>query len=270
MVSMLPPWVSSTLLTLPVFPYLWLPHCALMCLALRATLAPGLGPLHFARRHPLSCYLLGITYTFSGKLVGLLLNNQSVLTVLTLSTPLYSYTVVWYLVFFSPSDLLYRLLTLLPLAPLLAAAQDWMRLAAVRTVVAAALVLHPQAFLYPVVLATLTSSGFMVVKYIEQVMLRGDLTFTIGHHATKTMAVSAALMTARAQGWLAWVEAEDLYCCLVLMAMALRLVTSYVMKSWDPYSSLETQACRLLYGNPQLQQEEPVQEQKKKESKKQN
>ena len=169
MVSVLPPWLSSPLLTLPVFPYLWLPHCALMCLALRATLAPGAGPLHFARLHPLSCYLLGLAYTFSGKLVSLLLTNQSVLTVLTLSTPLYSYTVVWYLVFFSPYDLLYRLLTLLPLAPLLAAAQDWMRLAAVRAVVAAAIEVHPQAFLYPVVLATLTSSGFMIVKYLEQV-----------------------------------------------------------------------------------------------------
>ena len=65
-------------------------------------------------------------------------------------------------------------------------------------------------------------------------VVRGDRTFRIGHHATKTMAVSAALLTAQAQGWLAGVSAEDMYCCLVLMAMALRIVTSYVMKvTWE-------------------------------------
>ena len=91
----------------------------------------------------------------------------------------------------------------------------------------------------------------------SQVAVKGDRTFRIGHHATKTMAVSAALLTARAQGWLAWVSAEDLYCCLVLMAMALRLVTSYVMKvTWEGEERimgvLINQKGRVHFGNIQF------------------
>ena len=70
---MLPPALTAALLSTPAFPHLWLPHCLLMCLALRATLGGGAPALAFARRHPLSCWLLGAAYTFAGALLGRLL-----------------------------------------------------------------------------------------------------------------------------------------------------------------------------------------------------
>ena len=72
---------------------------------------------------------MGVLYTFPGGLLSLILLNKPILTVLTLSNNLYSFTVVWYLMFFGPKDFLYRILTSrLPLLPLMAALQDWQRL----------------------------------------------------------------------------------------------------------------------------------------------
>ena len=158
----------SGVLTTPVFPYLWLPHVIIMTFFLRSSLGPSAVP--WAQRHPLSCFTLGLIYCFSGGLAGLFLSNKSLLTILTWSPNLYSFSIAWYLMFFSPYDLVHRLVsTLTPFLPLLVAAQDWLRIAVVASGVRTTLEEHPTAFVYPVVFAVITSNGFLIFKYFEQV-----------------------------------------------------------------------------------------------------
>jgi len=248
--------IANTILKTPVFPYLWVPHCMLMSLSLRATLGHGPPALLFARKNPLSCYLMGVLYTFPGGLLSLILLNQPILTFLTWSNNLYSFTVVWYLMFFGPQDFLYRILTSrLPLVPLMAALQDWQRLGLVSSGVKSILENHPNSFLYPVVFATLKSSGFMIVKYCEQILLSGlSKAFVLPHHATKTMVVAACLLTAQ-QTEILSVDYNDLFCGLVLFAVIVRLVTSWVFTNWDPYYGVESQVCNLVYGYPDTSEE---------------
>jgi len=220
-----------------------------MSLALRATLGSETQALHFSRVHPLTCYSLGILYTFAGAITSLILRNLPVLTILTWSTNFYCFTVVWYFMFFAPGDILYRILTKFPITPFLVLAQDFLRLANVRNGVNQTLKDHPNFFLYPVVFASCTSNGFMFVKYLEKTLQSGFQEATVvKHHSSKTMVVTALLLTAQAQGYIS-IKAEDLYCTIVIVALLLRLVTTFVLKDWDPYCSAETQVCRLLYGN---------------------
>jgi len=245
--------ITNIILQTPVFPFLWVPHCMLMSLSLRATLGHGPPALLFARQHPLSCYLLGVLYTFPGGLLSLILLNQPILTLLTWTNNLYSFTVVWYLMFFGPRDFLYRILTSrLPLVPLMAALQDWQRLGLVSSGVKTILEIHPTAFLYPVVFATLKSSGFMIIKYCEQILLTGlSKAFVLPHHATKTMVVAACLLTAQKLDLIS-VDYNDLFCGLVLMTICIRLTTSWICKNWDPYSGVEGHVCNLVYGYPEI------------------
>lgn len=258
--------ITNVILTTPVFPYLWVPHCMLMSLSLRATLGHGPPALLFARKHPLSCYLMGVLYTFPGGLLSLILLNQPILTLLTWTNNLYSFTVVWYLMFFGPKDFLYRILTCrLPFdfLPLMAALQDWQRLGLVASGVKTILEIHPTSFLYPVVFATLKSSGFMIVKYWEQILLTGlSKAFVLPHHATKTMVVAACLLTAQQLDLLS-VDYKDLFCGLVLMAVCVRLVTSWVCKNWDPYCVVESHVCSLVYGFPEIKEEKDEASKKK-------
>ena len=158
----------SSVLTIPVFPYLWLPHVIIMTFFLRSSLGPSAVP--WAQRHPFSCFTLGLVYCFSGGLVGLFLSNKSLLTILTWSPNLYSFSIAWYLMFFSPFDVVHRLVSsLTPVLPLMVAAQDWLRIAVVASGIRTTLEEHPTAFVYPVVFAVVTSNGFLIFKYFEQV-----------------------------------------------------------------------------------------------------
>jgi len=114
----------------------------------------------------------------------------------------------------------------------------------------AALEEQPGTFIYPVALATITSSGLMIVKYVEQLLLGKDCAFMIKQHATKTMAAAAVILTAEAQGYLQGLSQEELFCALVVAAILLRLLLSFLSKDWDPYSLVELPACSLLYGKP--------------------
>ena len=159
----------SSILTTPVFPYLWIPHVIVMNFFLRSSLGPSAVP--WSRRHPLSCFTLGIVYSFSGGLAGLFLSNKSLLTILTWSPNLYSFTLIWYLMFFSPYDAMHRLVSsLTPLLPLMFASQDWLRIATCAGGIKGILEEHPTAIAYPIVFAVITSNGFLIFKYIEQVL----------------------------------------------------------------------------------------------------
>ena len=87
--------------------------------------------------------------------------------------------------------------------------------------------------------------------------------FVVPHHSSKTTVLASALLVAQAHGRLP-VSGENLYAGLVLGAIFLRLLTTYVNKvklnrsskktiliqDWDPYQGMENNICGLLYGQP--------------------
>jgi len=264
--------VQSFLLETPVYPWLWLPHCCMTNLALRASLGHGEKSRKFAVAHPLTCFLLSILYTFPGGLLSLLLLSKPLLSFLTLSNQLYSSIVIWYLMFFAPLDLLYKVLTTIPLVTtMFAASQDWLRIGLVVSGVNTVMETHPDAFLYPVVFATVKSSGFVLVKYLEQVVLHGweKGPFVLPHHSTKTMVLAACLLSGQRLGHLPWLATTQasLHTMLVLLAISIRLLTTRVYQNWDPYSAMEDTACRVIYGREDIPPVETTakQEEKKKD-----
>ena len=66
--------LQSALLTFPIFPYLWIPHCLLMSFILRLNYGPS--ALNHAKTNPLSCYLRCLLYTYPGYIVSSLLLAQ--------------------------------------------------------------------------------------------------------------------------------------------------------------------------------------------------
>lgn len=253
--------LKNIILKTPVFPYLWIPHCIMMNLALRGTIGHGNAALKFAKKHPLSCFMLGCLYTFPGGILSALVLAQPPLGFLTQHNLFYAFLTVWYLMFFGPFDILYKTLMTVPkISIVFSIAQDWLRVGLVGGAVTQVAALHPSAFLYSVVIATIKSSGFMLVKFAEHAALHG-LTkgFVFPHHSSKTMVVAAALLTAQKQGHLQ-ADWDTLYFLLVGWAVLARLITSLVYQNWDPYSLMETKVCSLLYG---LDQDDPPEEKTK-------
>ena len=82
---------------------------------------------------------------------------------------------------------------------------------------------HPEAFIYPVFIATLKSSGFMVVKYLEQKLMHGlNKPFKVTSHYTKTMVLAACVLVAQSRG-LVTMDQGELYTVMVMLLMVIRI-----------------------------------------------
>jgi hypothetical protein len=157
--------VQETLFSFPIFPVLWTAHCILQSLSLRTMLNGNKGnALDFARQNPLSCFILGIFYTFPGGILACLLSSEPPLAVLTNTNQVLVMVLSWYLVFYCPNDLFEKFLSGFMLRTPLCILQDFQRLHLVILGVNKIHKLYPTALLYPVVYATCYSSGFMFMK----------------------------------------------------------------------------------------------------------
>lgn len=216
----------------PAFPTLWAPHCVMVMLSLRATLAGDAGAeaaRNFAKRHPLSAYMLALIYTFPGGIISAALLGEPPLAVLLNTNAVAVMTAVWYLTFFLPGDVFVSAVDALRLRLPFAAMQDLFRAQLVLSGVQTIHKLHPGALLYPIVFAVCKSSGFMFVKYGEYVLQRGPArAFVVPHHSSKTCIVSAVLITLQQAGHLgAAVPVKTLFLAVCAVAVGFRLICNW-------------------------------------------
>ncbi len=107
-----PPDVEALVSYISGYPFmsssLWVPHCVVMCCALRQFLGDW---RRFSRRHPLGCAMLALIYVFPGAIVSALLLAQPPLAFLMSWRLVAPAAVAWYLVFYAPFDFFYRLIS---------------------------------------------------------------------------------------------------------------------------------------------------------------
>lgn len=98
--------MANQVIKLKMFPYFDIAHSLLCALAVREDL--GAGAQAFSRKHPLACWLSTMLVIFSGGMVANGLLGEPILAPLKNSPQLYVATVVWYLVFYTPFDIGYK------------------------------------------------------------------------------------------------------------------------------------------------------------------
>lgn len=98
--------MANQVIKLKMFPYFDIAHSLLCALAVREDLGPGAQA--FSRKHPLACWLSTMLVTFSGGMIANGLLGEPILAPLKNSPQLYVATVVWYLVFYTPFDIGYK------------------------------------------------------------------------------------------------------------------------------------------------------------------
>lgn len=239
--------VQDFLHDVPAYPYLWVPHCIMMSLGLRATLGDGQRALKFARDHPLSCYMLAILYTFPGGILSTLLLAEPPLDFLVNTSAVVVMTIAWYLVFYSPRDFFARMIDSMQLRSPLSTLQDFLRLHLCLSGVATIHQLHPGAFFYPMIFAVVKSSGFMFLKYAEYVLVKGvDRAFIIPHHSSKTCILASAAFAAQAVGYVS-LGVKPILAGFTLLCVNLRIMS--IFTNADPYEWFESALCSLVFGN---------------------
>jgi len=242
--------VTNAILSVPIFPYLWVPHAVLMSVALRNTLGSKWHDI--SRDSPLSCLIMGMVYIYPGGIVAALLQGEPLLSFLLAGPQLYTSLAAWYLIFYCPMDLVFQVYKTLRLQYVFPILQDWQRIGLVLSGIEGAnKITNGSYIIYPIVIGILKSSGFMFVKYMEVGIINGLKTgFKVPNQATKTMIIAAILIQLQIVYGILPMTVPELYCILVVLTVLLRIITTiFTAADWDPYSGVEKLMCTILYGN---------------------
>lgn len=102
--------LSHGLAGLSMFPYFDVAHYAVSVMSLREQ--PGV--LEVSRRSPFACWFSSMLFCFGGAVLAGLMMAEPLIAPLSNSTNILLASLVWYLVFYSPQDLVYDIAAVLP------------------------------------------------------------------------------------------------------------------------------------------------------------
>jgi len=244
----------------PILPYLWIPHCVVMCQAVKATL--GDKKQHVSVSNPLSLYLMSVIYTYPGGILSQMMLGEPPFVFLSNTNQLLSFSLVWYMMFYTRISFLFTIRFIMLICVL---AQDLMRLNLVLQAVKTILAVHPSSVIYPAVFANIKSSGFMIVKYIEHVLVNGlSKPFSVPHHSAKTMFISSLVFIAQAQG-LILMPISSLLTITAITTAIFRLLSSDLspIQVSDPYNYIELTCCSLIFGTQEVDENRNLKQKKK-------
>ncbi|XP_041667576.1 trimeric intracellular cation channel type B [Cheilinus undulatus] len=103
--------LSHGLANLSMFPYFDMAHYIVSVMALREQ--PG--ALQVSRVSPLACWFSSMLFCFGGAVLSAIMLAEPVVAPLSNSTSVLLASIIWYLVFYCPMDLVYSTAALLPL-----------------------------------------------------------------------------------------------------------------------------------------------------------
>lgn len=125
--------MANQVIKLKMFPYFDIAHSLLCALAVREDL--GMGGQAFSRKHPLACWLSTMLMIFSGGMVANGLLGEPILAPLKNTPQLLVGTIVWYLVFYTPFDIGYKIGKFLPVKVVASAMKEIYRAKKVHTII---------------------------------------------------------------------------------------------------------------------------------------
>lgn len=104
--------IANQVIKLKMFPYFDIAHSLLSALSVKEDLGPGAHA--FSRKHPLACWLSTMLVVFAGGMVASALLGEPILGPLKNSPQLLVATICWYVVFYTPFDIGYKVSKFLP------------------------------------------------------------------------------------------------------------------------------------------------------------
>ncbi|XP_042236558.1 LOW QUALITY PROTEIN: trimeric intracellular cation channel type 1B.1-like, partial [Homarus americanus] len=150
-------------------PYFDIAHCT-CCLYVRDDLGTGeYNDLPFSRKHPLANWLSSMlaisasgfltNFLLGGPILGALKNNQLLLALQ-----------LWYVIFYSPFDIGYKIAKFLPIKVLLAAMKEVYRVKKINDGVTHAAKVFPNGYLSMILIGTIKGNGSGFLKILERLM----------------------------------------------------------------------------------------------------
>jgi len=242
---------ANTVTKLKMYPYFDICHYALMCLAVREdTPAPGSGPTAFSRKHPLSCWLSCMLICFAGSIIANLLLGEPCMIPFKNHRDILTATAVWYLIFYSPFDIIYKMVKFLPFKLCIGTLKETQRAHKVYHGVTHTAKLYPQAYLLIVFIGTVKGAGSGIMKTIDRlirgVWIPGSNEFLQPSFYTKACLIASIIFVLERTAVIVAPHAV-IYFGVVIFFVYFKL-SSLLLGIHDPFIPFENLFCAIFLG----------------------
>ncbi|XP_053614862.1 trimeric intracellular cation channel type 1B.1 [Plodia interpunctella] len=241
--------LANQVIKLKMYPYFDIAHSLLCALAVREDL--GAGAQAFSRKHPLSCWLSTMLVIFAGGMVVNGLLGEPILAPLKNSPQLVIGTVTWYIVFYTPFDVGYKVAKFLPVKIVASAMKEIYRAKKVYDGVSHAGKLYPNAYVIMIIVGTLKGNGAGFTKLVER-LIRGAWTPTAMETMqpsfyTKASLVASIIFVLDKKTDLISAPHALVYFGIVIFFVYFKL-SSILLGIHDPFVPFENLFCALFLG----------------------
>jgi len=246
--------VATVVTKLKMYPYFDVAHYTLMCVAVKEdqpSQQGGSSPQQpFSRRHPLSSWISSMLICFAGGIVANLLLGEPLIAPFKDHQSILTATICWYLVNYSPFDLVYKLVKLLPCYLALSILKETQRAHKVYHGVLVAAKLYPSSYLVIIIIGTIKGAGSGIMKSFDRLIrgiwIPGSNEVLQPTFATKACLVAAIVFLCERLNFIA-VPHPLIYFGIVLFFVYFK-ISSVVLGIHDPFVPLENLFCAVFMG----------------------
>ncbi|KAL4702006.1 hypothetical protein ACJJTC_010892 [Scirpophaga incertulas] len=241
--------LANQVIKLKMYPYFDIAHSLLCALAVREDL--GSGAQAFSRKHPLSCWLSTMLVIFAGGMVVNGLLGEPILAPLKNTPQLVIGTVTWYIVFYTPFDVGYKVAKFLPVKIVaFCNERDIPRQEGVRWSQPCWQTL-PQRYVIMIIIGTLKGNGAGFTRLVER-LIRGAWTPTAMETMqpsfyTKASLVASVIFVLDKKTDLISAPHALVYFGIVIFFVYFKL-SSILLGIHDPFVPFENLFCALFMG----------------------
>ncbi|CAK1584333.1 unnamed protein product [Parnassius mnemosyne] len=241
--------LANQVIKLKMYPYFDVAHSLLCALAVREDL--GSGAQAFSRKHPLACWLSTMLVIFAGGMVANGLLGEPILAPLKNTPQLLIGTVTWYIVFYTPFDVGYKVAKFLPVKIAASAMKEIYRAKKVYDGVSHAGKLYPNAYIIMIIIGTIKGNGAGFTKLVER-LVRGAWTPTAMETMqpsfyTKASLVASVIFVLDKKTDLISAPHALVYFGIVIFFVYFKL-SSILLGIHDPFVPFENLFCALFLG----------------------
>ncbi|KAH3848887.1 trimeric intracellular cation channel type 1B.1-like [Dreissena polymorpha] len=245
--------IATKVTKLKMYPYFDIAHYMLMCMTVRddiPAVQPTGGQQLFHRRHPLSTWLSSMLVCFAGSIIANILLGEPAITPFKDHRDVLTATAVWYAVFYSPFDIVYKLAKLLPFKLAISTLKEVQRANKVYSAVNHTAKLYPNAYLIIVVIGTVKGSGSYLMKNFERLVrglwIPGNNEILTPTFATKACLVASIVFLLERLNYIA-APHPLIYFGVVIFFVYFK-ISALLLGILDPFAPFENLFCAIFMG----------------------
>ncbi|ESO07281.1 hypothetical protein HELRODRAFT_98638 [Helobdella robusta] len=241
--------VAVTVKRFKMFPIFEVAHYILTCLSVREyTMNLSKGQISkdsqvlFSRAHPLCDWFGNLLMCFAGSFLGNFLLGEPLITPLQNTKEIVIITVVWYLINYSPFDVFFNFINLLPVKFILNLLKEVRRVNKVDQGINFALKVMPDTHIVPLAFGILKGTATNHMKVFHRltcgVWQPSSIELLNPSIVTKTTFLGALLLFLHRSGHLSFIPEPILYLFIVVFFLNIKLLSYFKVDPFVPVENL--------------------------------